>query len=160
MQPALSIRFAKPTDTGEIFRLIRELAEFEKLLHEVATDEATLRKSLFDEPHTAEVLLAETDGKVIGYALFFHNFSTFLGRKGMYLEDLYVSPEYRGNGFGLALFEKLKTIAKERNCGRLEWWVLDWNKNAIDFYEKQGAMPMDDWVVYRLTEDKFSNSTF
>lgn len=155
MQPHYKIRPATAEDTSEILRLIKELAAFEKLLHQCVSDEATLKKSLFDAPKTAEVLLAEVNGKAIGYALFFHNFSTFLGRKGIYLEDLYVTPEQRGKGIGLALFNQLKKLAKERNCGRLEWWVLDWNKDAIDFYEKQGAKPMSEWVVYRLTEDKF-----
>lgn len=146
------IRPAQAKDVGEILRLIRELAEYEKLLHEVVTNEQILKESLFGQNVSAEVLLAELDGQAIGYALFFHNFSTFLGRKGMYLEDLYISPTHRGKGFGLELFKRVKSLAKERKCGRLEWAVLDWNRPAIEFYKKQGAVAMDEWTVFRLEE--------
>ena len=119
------------------------------MLDEVVADEATLEEWIFDK-NKAEVIFACLDGKEIGFALFFHNFSTFLGRAGLYLEDLYVSPEYRGKGYGRAILKKLASIAVERKCGRLEWWCLDWNKPSIDFYLSLGAEPMSDWTVYRI----------
>lgn len=122
------------------------------MLDEVVADEATLEEWIFDK-NKAEVIFACLDGKEIGFALFFHNFSTFLGRAGLYLEDLYVSPEYRGKGYGRAILKKLASIAVERKCGRLEWWYLDWNKPSIDFYRSLGAEPMSDWTVYRIAGD-------
>ena len=119
------------------------------MLDKVVADEATLEEWIFDK-NKAEVIFACLDGKEIGFALFFHNFSTFLGRAGLYLEDLYVSPEYRGKGYGKAILKKLASIAVERKCGRLEWWCLDWNKPSIDFYLSLGAEPMSDWTVYRI----------
>ena len=127
-----------------------ELAAYEKMLDEVVADEKTLEEWIFDR-EKAEVIFAVADGKEIGFALFFHNFSTFLGRAGIYLEDLFVRPEYRGKGYGKAILKKLAAIAVERGCGRLEWWCLDWNKPSIDFYLSLGAEPMSDWTVYRIT---------
>jgi GNAT superfamily N-acetyltransferase len=131
--------------------LIRELAEYEKLSHEVVATEEGLRDSLFGGRRYAEVLVAEQGGTPAGFALFFHNFSTFLGKPGIYLEDLYVRPEVRGAGIGKKLLIHLAGLAKERDCGRLEWWVLDWNEPSIGFYKKLGAVPMDDWTVYRVS---------
>ncbi len=147
---SLKIRPAVATDAGQILRFIRELAEFEKLSHQVVATEEQLTKNLFSEKKYAEVLLAERDGAPVAFALFFHNFSTFLGRPGIYLEDLYVSPKHRSLGIGQRLLSHLATLAEERGCGRLEWSVLDWNTNAISFYEKLGAKPLSDWIIYRI----------
>jgi len=147
---SLTFRFAQEKDTALILWFIRQLAEYEKMLDQVVADEALLRRQLFEEKH-AEVIFALEDGKEVGFALFFHNFSTFLGRAGLYLEDLYVCPEYRGKGYGKALLQKLAAIAVERGCGRLEWWCLDWNTPSIEFYKSLGALPMDEWTVYRMT---------
>jgi len=147
------IRPARPADLGEIVSLIRALAEYERLSDSVDLDEATLREHLFGERRYAEVLLAEDEGEIAGFALFFHNFSTFLGRPGIYLEDLFVKPEHRGRGHGKALLTGLARLAIERGCGRLEWSVLDWNDSAIDFYRNLGAAPVDGWTGYRMTED-------
>ena len=149
---ALTFRFAEECDTPLILEFIRELADYERLLDQVVADEATLRDQLF-EKRRAEVLFALEDGAEVGFALFFHNFSTFLGRAGLYLEDLYVRPEHRGKGHGKALFRQLAAIAAERGCGRLEWWCLDWNRPSIDFYLSLGAEPMSDWTVYRIAGD-------
>ena len=146
----LTFRMANRTDTPLILQFIKELADYEGMLDEVVADEATLEHWLFDK-EKAEVLLAVVDEKEIGFVLFFHNFSTFLGRAGLYLEDLYVKPEYRGKGYGKAIFKELAKIAVARGCGRLEWWCLDWNKPSIDFYLSMEATPMSDWTVYRLT---------
>ena len=146
----LTIGFAGPSDTALILQLIRELADYEHLLDQVVADEATLREQLFDR-RGAEVLLAREEETGVGFALFFHNFSTFLGRSGLYLEDLYVRPAYRGRGYGKALLARLAALAVERGCGRMEWWCLDWNRPSIDFYRSLGAQPMDEWTVYRLT---------
>lgn len=146
----MEIRFASEKDTGLILRFIKELADYEGLLDEVVADEATLREWIFDK-RRSEVIFALDAGKEVGFALFFHNFSTFLGRAGMYLEDLYVQPEYRGRGYGKGLIRALAKIAKERGCGRLEWWCLDRNRPSIDFYLSLGAEPMDEWTVYRLS---------
>jgi GNAT superfamily N-acetyltransferase len=150
MNDNINIRFAERKDTALILRFIKELAKYERLLHEVTADEALLEESLFDM-RAAEVIIAECDGKPAGYALFFHSFSTFLGKPGIYLEDLYVKPEYRGRGIGKKLLAFLARLTIERRCGRLEWWVLDWNRPAIEFYESLGARPMNEWTVYRLT---------
>lgn len=147
----LSIRPAERGDVALLLSLIKELAEFEKLAHEVVADEEVLSASLFGEESTAEAVLAEVDGMPVAFALFFHNFSTFLGRPGLYLEDLYVRSSHRGQGIGRRLLAHLAKIACERGCGRMEWWVLDWNRDAIKFYEGLGARPMRDWTVYRLT---------
>ena len=149
---ALTFRFAEECDTPLILEFIRELADYERLLDQVVADEATLEEWLFDK-QKAEVIFALEDGKEVGFALFFHNFSTFLGRAGIYLEDLYVRPECRGKGYGKALLKKLAVIAVERGCGRLEWWCLDWNKPSIAFYLSLGAEPMSDWTVYRIAGD-------
>ena len=149
---AFAIRPAKPDDAGVILDLIRRLAAYERCEKDVVADEATLRHSLFVE-RSAEAVLAEEAGLVVGFALFFHNFSTFLGRAGIYLEDLFVLPEYRGKGYGKALLKKLAQITVERGCGRLEWACLDWNQPSIDFYRSLGAVPMDEWTTYRLTGD-------
>ena len=149
MNAELNFRYAERNDVSLILKFIRELAAYEKMLDEVVADEATLEEWIFDT-NKAEVIFACLDGKEIGFALFFHNFSTFLGRAGLYLEDLYVSPEYRGKGYGRAILKKLASIAVERKCGRLEWWCLDWNKPSIDFYLSLGAEPMSDWTVYRI----------
>ena len=145
----LTFRFAEKEDVSKILYFIRELASYEHMLDEVVATEELLEEWLF-EKEKAEVLFAVKDGEEIGFALFFHNFSTFLGRAGIYLEDLYVKPEYRGNGYGKALLQELARIALERGCGRLEWWCLDWNQPSIDFYLAMGAEPMKDWTVYRV----------
>lgn len=146
----MQIRFAKKEDIPEILSFIRQLADYEHLLDQVVATEELLEEWLFQRK-TAEVLLAEAGSEIAGFALFFHNFSTFLGRGGIYLEDLFVRPEYRKKGYGKALLKKLAQIAKERGCGRLEWSCLDWNKPSIDFYLSLGAQPMDGWTVYRLS---------
>ena len=152
MAKELSVRFAVPEDTALILRFIRALAEYEKMSDQVVATEELLRHWIFEEKK-AEVIFASFEGREIGFALFFHNFSTFLGRAGIYLEDLFVLPEYRGRGFGKAILQKLAAIAVERGCGRFEWWCLDWNKPSIDFYLSMGAVPMDEWTVYRITGD-------
>ena len=152
MENNLTFRNAERKDTGLILQFIKELADYEKMLDEVVADEATLEAWIFDK-QKAEVIFAVEDGKEVGFALFFHNFSTFLGRAGIYLEDLYVRPECRGKGYGKAILKKLASIAVERGCGRLEWWCLDWNKPSIDFYLSLGAEPMTDWTVYRIAGD-------
>jgi len=149
------IRTANENDVPAIFALIKELAEFEKLADQINTTENELRNTLFGEDRFVEILLAEFNGEIVGQALFFKNFSTFLGKPGIYLEDLYVKPEMRGKGIGKMLLDKIISIAKERNYGRVEWSVLDWNESAIDFYKKIGAKPLDDWTIFRLTSDKF-----
>jgi GNAT superfamily N-acetyltransferase len=146
----IAIRSATPTDLPLIATLIRALAEYEKLAHEVRFDEATLGEMLFGARPYAEVLIGEVDGEAAGFALFFHNFSTFEGRPGLYLEDLFVRPEARGRGLGKALLAELARLAVERGCARLEWWVLDWNEPSIGFYKSLGARPMDDWTVMRV----------
>lgn len=145
----LTFRNAERKDTLLILQFIKELADYEKMQNEVVADEATLETWIFDK-QKAEVIFALQDGKEVGFALFFHNFSTFLGRAGIYLEDLYVKPECRGKGYGKALLKKLASIAVERGCGRLEWWCIDWNKPSIDFYLSLGAEAMSDWTVYRI----------
>jgi GNAT superfamily N-acetyltransferase len=147
----LDVRFAAEDDVPLVLSFIKELAEYERLSHEVVATEETLRETLFGERRVAEVLLGCSDGSPVAFALFFHNFSTFLGRPGIYLEDLFVRPEHRGSGFGKEMLRHLARIAKERDCGRLEWWVLDWNEDAIRFYKSLGAVPMDEWTVYRVT---------
>jgi GNAT superfamily N-acetyltransferase len=147
------IRLATPIDLPLIAQLIRELAEYEKLGHAVDFSEEELRQHLFGPRPYAEALIAEDDGQGIGFALFFHNFSTFHGKPGIYLEDLFVRPAYRGKGHGKALLSTLAKLAVERGCCRLEWAVLDWNQPAIDIYESLGAKPLEDWLIYRLTGD-------
>lgn len=148
---SLEIRSGELSDVPLIAELIRGLARFEKLEHQVTMTEEKLTESLFGERRYAETLIAEDGGEPVGFALFFHNYSTFLAQPGIYLEDLFVIPERRGAGFGRALLERLAQIAVDRGCGRLEWAVLDWNADAIRFYERLGAKPNADWTVYRLT---------
>jgi len=144
---------ARPEDVPLLLALVRELAEFERLLHEVRADEALLERHLFGPTPRAEAAIAWQGRDAVGFALWFHNFSTFLGRPGLYLEDLYVRPRHRGQGLGEALLRHVAACAVERDCGRLEWAVLDWNQRAIDFYRKLGAVAMDEWTVYRVTGD-------
>ena len=145
-------RFAEEKDTALILHFIRELAEYEKMLDEVVATEELLREWIFEKKN-AEVIFALEGDKEVGFALFFHNFSTFLGRAGIYLEDLFVLPEHRGKGYGKGLLKTLAKIAVERGCGRLDWSCLDWNKPSIDFYLSLDAKPMDEWTVYRLAGD-------
>jgi GNAT superfamily N-acetyltransferase len=151
------IRTATPSDTPIIAGLIRDLAEYERLAEHVEFEEARLRNHLFGPRPFAEVLLAEEDGVVVGFALFFHNYSTFRGQPGIYLEDLFVRPEYRGRGHGKALLQALAKLAVERGCARLEWAVLNWNESALGFYRSLGAEPMTDWTVYRLFGDALTS---
>ena len=155
MTEQLQIRFAVPGDEATILRFIQALAGYEHLEHEVVATTALLREWIF-EKKKAEVLLAEVGGTPVGFALFFHNFSTFLGRAGIYLEDLFVLPAYRGQGYGKALLRRLAQLTLERGCGRLEWACLDWNAPSIAFYRSRNARPMDEWTVYRLTGDTLS----
>jgi len=147
----IQLRFAGPEDAPLILRLIRELAAYEKLSDAVEADEQRLAEALFGERRYAEVVIAGRRGAAVGFALFFHNFSTFLGLPGIYLEDLFVEPESRGLGIGALLLSFLAHLACERGCGRLEWAVLDWNESAIGFYRRLGARPMEDWTIYRVT---------
>lgn len=156
MEKNLTFRYAQREDTPLILEFIKELADYEKMLPEVVATEELLEAWIFDK-QKAEVLFAVLEGEEVGFALFFHNFSTFLGRAGLYLEDLFVKPAYRGKGYGKAILKKLAAIALERDCGRLEWWCLDWNRPSIDVYLSLGAEPMTDWTVYRLTGDTLKN---
>jgi GNAT superfamily N-acetyltransferase len=155
--PGVTLRFATVDDSGVILELIRDLAEYERLSHEMVADESRIRESLFGDRRAAEVLIAEERGEPLAFALFFHNFSTFVGRPGLYLEDIYVRPAARGRGIGRALLERLARIAVERGCARMEWSVLDWNEPAIGFYRKLGAIAMDEWTVFRLTGDAIAD---
>lgn len=150
MNSEINFRYAERKDVPLILQFIKELADYENMLNEVVADENMLEEWIFDRKK-AEVIFVLHENKEVGFALFFHNFSTFLGRAGIYLEDLYVLQEYRGMGYGKALLKKLASIAVERGCGRLEWWCLDWNKPSIDFYLSLGAKAMSDWTVYRVT---------
>ena len=151
---AATIRAATSADVGAIFSLMFELAEFEKLTHLFVATGAGVHDALFGARPSAEAMVAqEEDGRIVGYALFFHNFSTFLGRRGLYLEDLYVQPSQRGTGLGTRMLRQLAALAVERQCGRFEWTVLDWNQPAISFYEKMGAAVLPDWRVVRITGD-------
>jgi GNAT superfamily N-acetyltransferase len=150
---SVSIRAGERADVPVIAELIRGLARYERLEDQVSMTEARLEATLFESRQYAETLIAEADGKAVGFALFFHNYSTFLARPGIYLEDLFVPETHRGQGIGRALLTRLAAIAVERDCGRLEWAVLDWNKDAIGFYERLGAKPNSEWTVYRLTGD-------
>lgn len=146
------LHFAKEEDIGLILKFIKELADYEKLLSEVVATEEILYDSLFIRK-AAEVIIAEYDNKPIGFALFFHNFSTFLGKPGIYLEDLYIRPDMRGKGFGKTMLAYLAKLAKDRNCGRFEWWCIDWNQPSINFYKSIGAIPMDEWTVFRVDNE-------
>jgi len=147
---------ARESDVPLILGLIKGLAEYERLADQVTATEDGLRASLFGASRAAEVLIAYVEAQPVGFALFFHNYSTFLGQRGLYLEDLFVLPEWRGRGAGKALLQHLARLAVERNCGRLEWAVLDWNMPAIGFYQSMGAKPMHDWTVFRLTGDSLA----
>ena len=147
----LNIRTAVESDIPLILSFIKALAEYERMADKVVATEERLRRTLFGQPRFAEVLIGEDEGEAVAFALFFHNYSTFLAKPGLYLEDLFVKPEARGRGHGRAMLARLAKIARERDCGRLEWWVLDWNADAIGFYKKLGALPMDEWTVFRIT---------
>ena len=146
-----AIRAATESDVPLILQFIRDLAEYERLSHKVVATEERLRASLFGSPRFAEVIVGEEDGAAVGFALFFHNYSTFLAQPGIYLEDLFVKPEARGRGYGKALLARLAQLARERGCGRVEWAVLDWNAPSIAFYRSVGAVSLDDWKIMRLT---------
>ena len=152
----IAFRFAERKDTALILGFIRQLAEYEKMLPQVVATEELLEEWIFDRGK-AEVIFALEEGREVGFALFFHNFSTFLGRAGLYLEDLFVLPSHRGKGYGKALLKELARIAVERGCGRLEWWCLNWNRPSIDFYLSLGAEPMSEWTVYRITGDTLTD---
>ena len=151
------IRPAQPDDTPIICGLIRELAEYEKLTHQVVLEEQRVHEHLFGSQPCVEAVLAEDDGQIVGFALFFSNYSTFLGRPGIYLEDLYVKPEHRGGGHGRALLGEVARLAVERDCGRLEWAVLNWNQPSIEFYNRLGGEPLDGWTTYRVTGEALAN---
>ncbi|WP_179050587.1 GNAT family N-acetyltransferase [Nostoc sp. TCL26-01] len=152
----LIVRFAEPSDSQTLFDLIKGLAEYEKLSHAVTGNVLALQEHLFGSPRYVEAILAEYTGQAVGFALFFYNYSTFLTKPGIYLEDLFVLPAYRRNGIGKALLSKIAQIALERNCGRLEWSVLDWNESAQAFYRQMGASILDDWRICRVTEEGIS----
>ncbi|MNX83226.1 putative acetyltransferase [compost metagenome] len=152
----MTLRFATPSDVPAILGLIKDLADYEQLLHEVEATEERLHAHLFGDRPYVEVLMAEDAGELAGFALFFHNYSTFLAKPGIYLEDLFVKPAFRGKGIGKALLVRLAQLTVERDCGRLEWSVLDWNEPSIQFYKAQGAKAMDEWTVYRVTGDKLN----
>ncbi len=159
MEKVIEFKIAERSDVGAILGFIKELADYEHMLDSVIATEELLEEWIFDK-EKAEVLLPMLDGKAIGFALFFHNFSTWLGRAGIYLEDLYIQPNYRGKGYGNATLKRLAQIALERGCGRLEWCCLDWNTPSIDFYMSKGAEQMSDWTTYRLsgeTLEKMAN---
>ncbi|MBR5203373.1 MAG: GNAT family N-acetyltransferase [Clostridia bacterium] len=152
----LTFRYAEKKDVGIILRFIKALADYEKMSDDVVATEELLEEWIFDKKK-AEVIFACEDGKEVGFALFFHNFSTFLGRAGIYLEDLFVLPEYRNKGYGKALLKELAKITVQRGCGRLEWCCLDWNQPSIDFYLSLGAKPLDEWTIYRVTGETLKN---
>ena len=152
MNEQLTFRMAEEADIPRILFFIRELARYEKMEDQVIATEELLREWIFRRGK-AEVVFPLLEGEEIGFALFFHNFSTFLGKGGLYLEDLYILPQYRGKGYGKALFCRLAAIARERGCGRMEWWCLDWNEPSNGFYRSLGAQPMEDWTVWRLTQE-------
>lgn len=154
----MEFRYAEKKDAALILQFIKALADYEKMSDEVVADEKLLTEWIF-EKQKAEVIFVLEENKEVGFALFFHNFSTFLGRAGIYLEDLFVLPEYRGRGLGKALLKKLASIAVERGCGRLEWCCLDWNQPSIDFYLSLGAKPLTDWTIYRVTGDTLQKLT-
>jgi GNAT superfamily N-acetyltransferase len=159
MKDKITIQFATMSDVPLILEFIKELAEYEKLRHEVVATEELLRKNLFGSKPCAEVIIVYFNENPAGFALFFHNFSTFLGKPGIYLEDLYIRPEYRGQGLGQMALVHLAKLTKDRDCGRLEWWVLNWNEDAINFYKRIGAKAMDEWTVYRMTDSALEDLT-
>ena len=152
MNTTVAFRDAERKDVPLILQFIKEIAAYEKMSDQVIADETTLETWIFDK-EKAEVFFVMEEGKEVGFVLYFHNFSTFVGRGGIYLEDVYIRPEYRGKGYGKAILKKLAAIAVERGCGRMEWVCLDWNQPSIDFYLSLGAQPMSDWTLYRLTGD-------
>lgn len=156
-EPSRCLRPARPADAPALVGLIRELAEFEQLLHLVQVTPAQLERQLFGPRPAAEAMVAELDGQIVGFALFFTNFSTFLGLPGLYLEDLYVRPAHRGHGFGKAMLTHLAGLALERGCGRFEWSVLDWNENAIRFYQRMGAAVLPEWRICRVTGESLQH---
>src|SRR4051812_26086391 len=156
MADSFTIQSAQPADIPIVLQLIQDLATYERAPNDVTATEEQLRRVLFGEKPSAEVLIAREGGEPVGFAVFFHNFSTWLGRPGLYLEDLFVKPEKRGKGYGRALLIELAKIARERNCGRLEWAVLDWNEPAIQFYKKLGANAQHEWTVFRLRRDEIA----
>lgn len=160
INPKLNIRSAAHHDLPFILKMIRELAEFEKLTDEAIATHEDFDVALFGKCPSAEAVIAEYEGEAVGFALFFHNFSTFLGRRGLYLEDLYVRPEFRSRGIGEALFRHLATLAVTRGCGRFEWSVLDWNEHALRFYKRLGAVTMSDWTVHRLSGEALMKLVF
>ena len=154
MPEAFTIRPAAPTDCRAIHELLMELAEFEKITHLVESTPTSTRLALFGDQPSAEALVVEIDGATVGTAVFFHNYSTFVGKQGLYLEDLYITPEHRGKGIGQEVLKELARLAVERDCGRMEWTVLDWNERAIEFYEKLGGEILNGWRVVRLDAEK------
>lgn len=152
MKDTFEIKPATVNDTSLILSFIKELADYEKLLHEVVATEEILKETLFGKHANAEVVIGYFNNEPVSFALYFHNFSTFLGRPGIYLEDLFVKPQVRGKGIGQKMLAYLAHLAKSRNCGRLEWWVLDWNETAVGFYKRIGAKAMDEWTVYRVCD--------
>ena len=150
--PQFTLRKAQPGDAGLVLYFIKKLAEYEKLLDQVEADEETLHQSLFVKK-AAQVLIAEEDGTPIGYALYFYNFSTFMGSPGLYIEDVFILPEHRGKGYGTQIFRRLANIALEEGCARMEWICLDWNEPSLQFYRNMGAVPMEEWTVQRLSEE-------
>ncbi len=156
-KPDIKLRIAEEKDVAVILNFIKELAEYEKLSHEVNANEELLRKTLFGDKKFAEVIIAEYKNEPAGFALFFHNYSTFLGKPGIYLEDLFVKVDLRGKGIGKILLAYLGKLAVERDCGRIEWAVLDWNEPSINFYKNLGAKPMDEWTVFRVAGDSIKN---
>jgi GNAT superfamily N-acetyltransferase len=151
-----TIRAAQESDTGLLLDFIRRLADYEKRLHEVTAKEEDIRSVVFDKK-IAEAIIAEFNGKPAGFAIFFHNFSTFLGKPGIYIEDLFVSPEFRGRGLGKSLFSYIAQLAVTRGCGRVEWTVLTWNEPAINFYKKIGAVPKNEWMLFKLSGSALEN---
>ena len=157
MDGKINIRYASVKDIPQILKLIKDLSVYEKLSHQFANNEDLLKKYVFGKKNYADVLIAELANESVGFALFFHNYSTFVGKPGIYLEDLFVLPEMRGKGIGKELFMEIIKLAKNRDCGRVEWSVLNWNTLAIDFYKSLGAVAMDDWTVYRLDQSKINS---
>ncbi len=156
MNPSYQIRPIKEEECSILLSLIKELAVYERMLPQVIATEQSLYQAVFKDQH-AHVLFVEVGSTIVGFALYFYNFSTFIGKKGLYLEDLYIKSDFRHQGLGKALFQTLIEIAKKEQCGRMEWSVLDWNESAIRFYERLGAKPMSDWTVYRLTEEQIQS---
>lgn len=159
MESDIRIRFANESDISLIIKFIKELAKYEKILNEVTSSERILSETLFQKKY-AEVIIAEINEDPIGFALFFHNFSTFTGKPGIYIEDLFIKERFQGKGYGKKIFSFLANLAIERKCSRLEWWVLDWNANAINFYESLGAKAMDEWTVFRISESKLADLAY